>query len=239
MIILKHLFYTGCVVAFLQLVYSIWPLMFPLVWLLPVRSGLDRAGRLRIWLERVLLAWLTLALAGIYLFIRGSQSSLIPEPLNTLLFLGCGLIVISVLAAPSIKRTWLDRQLILQSRQISDLYLLSPQQFEDLIAAYFERYGYEVERSGRSGDHGIDLIIRVKSGEKWVVQCKRWKTSVGEPVVRDLFGVMHHEGASRAFLMTTGTFTPAAISWVQDKPITLYDGPGLIRLLRRFQRKIA
>ncbi len=222
--------------AFLQLLYSSWPLIFILSWLIPVRRDLSRLDRLRIWLERVLLAWFLLALAGIYLFINGSRSSFIQEPMNTLLFLGCGLVVMTVLLAPSIRRAWLDHQLIQQSRQISDLYLLSPRQFEDLVAAYFERNGHAVERLGRSGDHGIDLLVRSKDGEKWVVQCKRWKASVGEPTVRDLYGVMHHEGASRAFLMTTGSFTPAAIAWAQEKPITLYDGSGLIRLLQRFQK---
>lgn len=224
--------------AFLQLLYSSWPLIFLVSWLIPVRRGLDRVDRLRIWLERVLLAWFLLALAGIYLFIMGSRSSFIPEPLNTLLFLGSGLIVIAVLAAPFIRRAWVDRQLIQQSVQISDLYLLTPRQFEDLVAAYFERDGQAVERLGRSGDHGLDLLVRTRDGEKWVVQCKRWKASVGEPIVRDLYGVMHHEGASQAFLMTTGAFTPAAISWAEDKPITLYDGPDLIHLLRRFQKNL-
>lgn len=224
--------------AFLELVYSLWPVIFLLGWLAPVRRDLPWRSRLRVWFERVLIAWFIWACAGIYIFTRGGESQLVPEPLNTLLFLVCGLLLIAILAAPSIQRARLDRRLILQSRDIEDLYLLSPQQFESLVAAYFQQYGYTVERSGRSGDHGVDLVVTTKNGDKWVVQCKRWKASVGEPIVRDLYGTMHHEGASRAYLMTTGFFTPAASAWAQDKPITLYDGPGLIRLLHRVQRKM-
>lgn len=193
---------------------------------------------MRAWLERVLLAWIIWAVAGIYLFIHDAQPDLIPEPLNTLLFLGTGILLIIILVFPSIRLAYRKRQLILQSRAIEDLYLLSPGQFENLIAVYFEQYGYVVKRVGRTRDHGVDLRVNTRNGEIWIVQCKRWKGSIGEPIVRDLFGTMHHESAGRAFLMTTGAITPAAYAWAQDKPIMLYDGAGLIRLLRRVQRSM-
>lgn len=223
---------------FLRVIYSLWPLIFFAGWLAPVNRDLPWLSRVRLWLGRVLAAWFAWALMGIYLLSEGVPSSIIPEPLNTVLFISCGIVLLAAWAAPSIRRAWRKRQLILQSREIEDLYLLSPRQFENLISAYFEQYGFETERVGRSRDHGVDLIILTKTGEKWIVQCKRWKANVGEPILRDLYGTMHHEGASRAFLMTTGSFTPAAYTWVQDKPIVLYDGPGLIRLLRRIQRQM-
>lgn len=222
---------------FIQFVFSIWPIIFLFGWVIPARRGLSRGARLRVWLERVLLAWFLWALIGIFLFINGIHSSLIREPMNSILFIGSGALLLASLAAPAIHRMWLDHQLISQSRAIEDLYLLSPRQFEALIATCFQRYGFDVELSGRSGDHGIDLIVSTRNGERWVVQCKRWKAGIGEPVLRDLYGAMHHEGASRAFLMTTGSFTQSARHWAKDKPITLYDGPGLIRLLHRVQRK--
>lgn len=224
--------------SFLQLIYSLWPLIFLAGWLAPVRRDLSWSGRLRLWIGRVLAAWLGWAFLGITLFINGSSSNLIPEPLNTLLFLGCGVILLVVWSVPVLWQSWQNRKLILQSRAIEDLYLLSPRQFENLIAAYFQQYGFKTERAGRSRDHGVDLIVYTQNGEKWVVQCKRWKASVGEPILRDLYGTMHHEGASRAFLMTTGSITPAAYSWALDKPIILYDGPGLIRLLHRVHRQM-
>ncbi|MHB1480746.1 MAG: hypothetical protein ACYCXH_00345, partial [Bellilinea sp.] len=66
--------------SFLQLIYSLWPLIFLAGWLAPVRLDLPWLGRLRLWIGRVLVAWLGWALLGIYLLINGSSSNLIPEP---------------------------------------------------------------------------------------------------------------------------------------------------------------
>ena len=81
----------------------------------------------------------------------------------------------------------------------------------------------------------MDVVVITDEGEKWIVQCKRYSGSVGEPVVRDLYGTLLHEEAQRAYLITTGSFTRQATEWVQEKPIILYDGEGLVKLIRRTQ----
>ena len=86
---------------------------------------------------------------------------------------------------------------------------------------------------GGNGDHGVDVLVQTDEGEKWVVQCKRYSGSVGEPVVRDLYGTLLHEEAQRAYLITTGGLTRQAVDWAAGKPIVLYDGEGLVRLIRR------
>jgi restriction system protein len=82
----------------------------------------------------------------------------------------------------------------------------------------------------------VDIVIHNGEGEKWIVQCKRYKGSVGEPIIRDLFGTMLHERARRAYLMTTGPITQQARDWARGKPIILYDGESLVKLIRRTQR---
>jgi restriction system protein len=52
-------------------------------------------------------------------------------------------------------------------------------------------------------------------------------------VVRDLYGTLLHEEAQRAYLITTGGLTRQAVDWAAGKPIVLYDGAGLVRLIRR------
>jgi hypothetical protein len=87
--------------------------------------------------------------------------------------------------------------------------------------------GYEVRLTPLQGDHGADLLI-TQEGETAVVQCKhRPDGTVGEPVLRDLYGTMHHFGATRALLVTTGYLSPAARSWVQGKPLTAWDAADL------------
>lgn len=70
-------------------------------------------------------------------------------------------------------------------------------------------------------------------GQKWVVQCKRYRGVVGEPILRDLLGAMLHERAQRAYLMTTGRISKNGREWVKGKPIIIYAGQGLVRLLNR------
>jgi hypothetical protein len=78
------------------------------------------------------------------------------------------------------------------------------------------------------GDHGIDLNVE-RQDERAIVQCKHWPgRAVGEPVLRDLYGTLHHVAAQSAYLVTTGSATPAAREWAKDKPIHLWDWRYLI-----------
>jgi hypothetical protein len=51
---------------------------------------------------------------------------------------------------------------------------------------------------------------------------KHWPLrAVGEPVLCDLHGTLHHVSAQSAYLVTSGTTTPAAREWAKDKPIVI------------------
>jgi restriction system protein len=104
--------------------------------------------------------------------------------------------------------------------------------FERLCGDYFASLGYTVDFTPQSGDGGIDLVL-TRDGELAVAQCKRTKKSVGEPVVRDLYGALHHTGAREAFLCSASGFSPAAESWAAGKPLTLLDGSEIVSTLRR------
>lgn len=234
--IMTNVLHSGGDLAFLRLLFSFWPIIVIAGWL-PGWFGFNRfRPPLQVWLTRVFIAWVFWAIPGTILAVNRIPSLLIPEPLNSVIFMVFGTVLGFGLAFPSIRRVHLNRKLIRQAHEIEDLQILPPQHFESLISAFFEQYGFRTEKVGRSGDHGIDLVVFNKLGEKWIVQWKRWRGSIGEPVLRDLYGSMYHENAERGFLMTTGTFTQAAYKWAVGKPITLYDGPGMIRLLRRVQR---
>lgn len=110
------------------------------------------------------------------------------------------------------------------------LYALSPKAFEHYVASLFRRKGYRVVVRGRSGDHGVDLELTGRDGRRAVVQCKRYRDTVGEKIVRDLYGTLLHEGASHAFLVTTADISDAAEEWASGKPITLIDGPTLVSI---------
>jgi restriction system protein len=66
--------------------------------------------------------------------------------------------------------------------------------------------------------------------KKAVVQCKRYQNTVGEEIVRELYGTLIHERAARAFLVTTADISESAQQWAQGKPITLIDGRTLVQI---------
>ena len=69
-------------------------------------------------------------------------------------------------------------------------------EFEMLTGEAFRRQGYDIVENGLGGaDGGIDLILR-KDGKTFLVQCKQWRHKcVDVKVVREMFGVLVHEGA--------------------------------------------
>jgi restriction system protein len=101
-------------------------------------------------------------------------------------------------------------------------------QFERMVGETLRRMGYQVVENGGGGaDGGIDLHA-TKGGQRFVVQCKQWRTyRVGVNVVREHFGVITAEGVAGGFIMTSGRFTQEAIDFAAGKPITLVDGEQL------------
>ena len=222
--------------ALFSFLYTFWPMVL----FFGFRGLFDRSipfgDRLRRSINRVFVGWAAWAVLWGYLVFQERQPFfLIPRPLNDVLFFSVGIITGGISFGLWIHKVKKNRVRLQDARTLEDLLEMSPDAFEALIAKLFEAYGHQTEVQGGNGDHGVDVVVMTGEGEKWVVQCKRYSGSVGEPVVRDLYGTMLHEEAQRAYLITTGSFTRQATEWVQEKPIVLYDGEGLVKLIRRTQ----
>jgi len=224
--------------AIISIVYPFWPLilLFGLSGLfskeLPFKQKVLR------FFYRGFLAWfMWLIFLGLLIWQGRSPIMIMPIKVNNLLFFIYGGFF-GFVSIVLVVRYWGDRWIkLVNAQKIEDLLALSPEDFEALVAALFRAYGHQAQVSGGTADHGIDVIIQTEEGEKWIVQCKRYKGSVGEPVIRDLYGTMLHEEAQKAYLVTTGSFTSQAVVWAGDKPIILYDGEKLIKLIRRTQKR--
>ncbi len=118
----------------------------------------------------------------------------------------------------------------LQLMNLEELFKINPKEFEHYVAELFRQKGYQVEVRGRSGDHGVDLELTGAGYKKAIVQCKRYRDTVGEKIIRDLYGTLLHEKVSRAFLVTTAEISDAARGWAEGKPITLIDGLTLVSI---------
>jgi len=109
--------------------------------------------------------------------------------------------------------------------------------FERQVHALLKKMGFEAEITKASGDGGIDIIAHSKehiTGGKYIIQCKDWSNPVGEPPVRDLYGVVAAEKANKGILITTSTFTSPAIKFAENKPLELIDGTKFNQLLSKY-----
>lgn len=133
-----------------------------------------------------------------------------------------------------------DKRFVEQSDILSDLdsrpniMELNPFEFENLVSNLFGLIGFQTKQTRSTKDSGVDAIAydpRPILGGKVVIQAKRYKNVVGVAVVRDLYGTMINEGASKGILVTTSHYGSDAYDFARDKPIELIDGGGLLYFL--------
>jgi len=115
---------------------------------------------------------------------------------------------------------------------LDEMYALSPGDFEAYVAQLFRHKGHRVRLRGRSGDLGVDLEVVDAQGRRAIVQCKRYQSTVGAEIVRELYGTFIHEEAVRGYLVTTAEISAAARDWAAGKPLTLIDGATLVQIAR-------
>ena len=123
------------------------------------------------------------------------------------------------------------------NHQQENLQALSGTAFENLCCLLLKQIGFFVETTSITGDGGIDLIAISDAPffkGKYIVQCKRYKGSVGVAFVRDLYGVVTDEKANKGILITTGYFSTSAIDFAAGKNIELIDGEHLRTLLYEY-----
>jgi len=153
----------------------------------------------------------------------------------------------SIAAVPPIMRIRRDDGRFIAAHdvayQLDDEYNLASmdwEEFEQLIREVFEKEftvtGGEVKVTRASRDGGVDAVafdpdpIR---GGKIVIQAKRYTNTVSAAAVRDLYGTVLNEGASKGILVTTSDYGPEAYTFANNKPLTLLNGANLLHLLEK------
>lgn len=107
---------------------------------------------------------------------------------------------------------------------------------EELAKSILSSMGLKIFTTKITGDGGIDLVAYSDSAifsGKYIVQCKDWQNPVGEPIIRDLYGLVMSEGANKGIVITTGSFTSAARKFAEGKQLELIDGDELTRLKQK------
>lgn len=120
--------------------------------------------------------------------------------------------------------------------QRPNLLELKPQQFEAFIQNLFAKEGLDVKLFRPGGDGGIDCMAYDPApirGGKIAIQAKLYTKTVAPTHVRDLWGVVQHEGALKGILVTTSGFGPDSYKFAAGKPLSLIDGTGLLALCQK------
>jgi restriction system protein len=141
---------------------------------------------------------------------------------------------------PVLEFNMVDPRFIAESDALStldtrpNLMEMKPTDFESLIQNLFTRMGLEAKQTRPSRDGGVDCVAydpRPIFGGKVVIQAKRYRNTVGVSAVRDLFGTLTNEGASKGILVSTSGYGQASFDFAQNKPIELINGAQLLYLL--------
>lgn len=113
---------------------------------------------------------------------------------------------------------------------------ITPGEFERAMTGLLRSLGLQAEQTQLTADGGIDIWAidnRPILGGRVIVQCKRYATgvSVGEPTVRELYGLVHAHGVNKGIVITTSHFTSGALRFAEGKPLELLDGVQLMSLV--------
>lgn len=84
---------------------------------------------------------------------------------------------------------------------------LNGYQFEREVAELYRKIGYQAEVTPKSGDGGVDIILK-SADERIAVQCKHHKNKVGPNDIRALQGVVHNGNYTSGIFVSLNGFTP-------------------------------
>ena len=121
-----------------------------------------------------------------------------------------------------------------------DLEQVASHEFVRLVARLYERMGYDVARTPRSRDGGVDLYARKTNeagDEQIAARCKHYYSSVvGVAAARALYvAVSAEQHLVRGVLVTSGSFSDWCRSFAEGKRIDLIDRERLCELLEHYQ----
>ena len=108
--------------------------------------------------------------------------------------------------------------------------------FEKLMKEVYTLLGYKVEETKKSGDQGIDLIIK-KHFKSIGVQLKRYSKPVGNSAVQEAVAGKRFYKLDKVIVLTNRTFTKSAIELAKANKVELLNREDLKTLLKKAKQK--
>jgi hypothetical protein len=114
-------------------------------------------------------------------------------------------------------------------RRFEDLLRLSPEQFESAMAHLFRARGYQVMRPAGAalGGDDVHLVLRNASGGVELAQVVHPPHTLASEDVRLFSASVCRRGASKGWMVTSGSFTGLAQKAAETLPVELVNGAML------------
>lgn len=133
----------------------------------------------------------------------------------------------ALLAITVIGASKLYHQYKLSKAGIYEVDKMSGQDFENFLMSLFQRLGYKVQHTGKTGDLGSDLIIEM-DGIRTAVQAKRYKQRVGPDAIREVNTVIKPRNCTLGMVVTNSYYTNEAEYLAKQNNIVLWDRNDLV-----------
>lgn len=113
--------------------------------------------------------------------------------------------------------------------------------FERLVTTLLGRMDFRAEMTKTTGVGGIDIVVildRPIIGGKYLFQCKRYApdTLTGAATVREFYGAVTAERASKGILITTSDFSHQAREFAERVGVELINLTVLQQLLAQLEQ---
>ncbi len=99
-------------------------------------------------------------------------------------------------------------------------------EFEVWCAERIQSQGWIVEATPKSGDQGVDIVVR-RGKVTVAVQCKRYQKPVGNSAVQEIHAGRTYVSANAAIVIATGGFTKSAQSLATISKVHLMDASDI------------
>lgn len=116
------------------------------------------------------------------------------------------------------------------ARYVSNLLQYSPREFEIFCAEYLQYKGYKNVKVTQTTQDGGKDIIAYYNKYKYVVECKRYKNTVGRPVIQKLHSAAITSNAI-GMVMTTGNYSKQAREYASQCGVVLIEKEDLAKYL--------
>lgn len=115
---------------------------------------------------------------------------------------------------------------------MDDIDKMKGRDFEKFCAILLKSIGYtKVQVTPSSGDFGADIVAVDKKNQRWVFQCKRYASKLGNAPIQEIVAAKSHYQATHAGVITNSVFTTKARQLGIENNVRLIERGELAKLI--------